>query len=73
MKKHSNGLAVAAMIYAFVCSPVGLIMSIIAKKRHPDDKKLADAAFIVSLVFIILFILLIAACELGELWLKSQP
>ncbi|MBR6695449.1 MAG: hypothetical protein IKL70_03445 [Oscillospiraceae bacterium] len=73
MKKHSNGLAVAAMIYAFVCSPVGLIMSIIAKKRHPDDKKLADAAFIISIVFIILFILLIAACELGELWLKSQP
>ena len=32
MKKRSNGLAVAAMIYAFVCSPVGLIMSIIAKK-----------------------------------------
>lgn len=73
MKKHSNGLAVAAMIYAFVCSPVGLIMSIIAKKRHPDDKKLADAAFIISIVFIILFILLIAACELGELWLESQP
>jgi amino acid permease len=72
MKKHSNGLAVAAMIYAFVCSPVGLIMSIIAKKRHPDDKKLADAAFIISIVFIILFILLIAACELGELWLESQ-
>ena len=73
MKKHSNGLAVAAMIYAFVCSPVGLIMSIIAKKRHPDDKKLADAAFIISIVFIILFVLLIVGCELGELWLKSQP
>ena len=72
MKKRSNGLAVAAMIYAFVCSPVGLIMSIIAKKRHPDDKKLADAAFIISIVFIILFILLIVGCELGELWLESQ-
>lgn len=72
MKKHSNGLSVAAMIYAFVFSPVGLIMGIIAKKKHPDDK-LADAAFIVSLVFIIIFVVLIAACELGELWLKSQP
>lgn len=73
MKKHSNGLAVAAMIYAFVCSPVGLIMSIIAKKRHPDDVTLANAAFIVSLVFIILFVLLIVGCNVGELWLKSQP
>ncbi len=73
MKKHSNGLAVAAMIYAFVCSPVGLIMSIIAKKRHPDDKTLADAAFIISLVFIILFVVLAIGCNVGELWLKSQP
>ena len=73
MKKHSNGLAVAAMIYAFVCSPVGLIMSIIAKKRHPDDKTLADAAFIISLVFIILFVVLAIGCNVGELWLESQP
>ena len=72
MKKHSNGLSVAAMIYAFVFSPVGLIMGIMAKKKHPDDR-LADAAFILSLVFIILFILLIVGCNLGELWLKSQP
>ncbi len=40
---------------------LGLIFSIVAKKKNPEDK-LAKAAFIISLIAIIIGILLLGGC-----------
>lgn len=51
MEKKTNGMSIAAIIFAFIMPIVGLILAIIAKKKDPDDK-LAKAAFIISIVII---------------------
>ena len=51
MEKKTNGMSIAAIIFAFIMPVVGLILAIIAKKKDPDDK-LAKAAFIISIVII---------------------
>ena len=51
MEKKTNGMSIAAIIFAFVMPVVGLILAIIAKKNDPDDK-LAKAAFIISIVIL---------------------
>ena len=48
MEKKTNGMSIAAIIFAFIMPIVGLILAIIAKKNDPDDK-LAKAAFIISI------------------------
>lgn len=51
MEKKTNGMSIAAIIFAFIMPVVGLILAIIAKKNDPDDK-LAKAAFIISIVIL---------------------
>ena len=51
MEKKTNGMSIAAIIFAFIMPIVGLILAIIAKKKDPDDK-LAKAAFIISIVIL---------------------
>ena len=51
MEKKTNGMSIAAIIFAFIMPVVGLILAIIAKKKDPDDK-LAKAAFIISIVIL---------------------
>lgn len=61
MEKKTNGMSIAAIIFAFIMPVVGLILAIIAKKNDSDDK-LAKAAFIISLVFIILGVVSTIGC-----------
>ena len=61
MEKKTNGMSIAAIIFAFIMPVVGLILGIIAKKKDPDDK-LAKAAFIISLVFIIIGVVSTIGC-----------
>ena len=51
MEKKTNGMSIAAIIFAFIMPVVGLILAIIAKKNDSDDK-LAKAAFIISIVIL---------------------
>lgn len=55
-EKPSNGLAIAALILAFLAAPVGLILSIIALAKHRPgtSKGLAIAALIVSILTIVI-------------------
>jgi len=52
----SQGLAIAALIFAFIIWPVGLILAIIARKNG-NTGGLAKAALIISIVFGVLGIL----------------
>ena len=61
MEKKTNGMSIAAIILAFIFPVVGLILAIIAKKKDADDK-LAKAAFIISLVFIIISVVSTIGC-----------
>lgn len=61
MEKKTNGMSIAAIIFAFLMPVVGLILAIIAKKKDSEDK-LAKAAFIISLVFIILSVVTTIGC-----------
>ena len=63
MEKKTNGMSIAAIIFAFIMPVVGLILAIIAKKKDSDDK-LAKAAFIISLVFIILGVVSTIGCAI---------
>lgn len=63
MEKKTNGMSIAAIIFAFIMPVVGLILAIIAKKKDSDDK-LAKAAFIISLVFIILGVVSTVGCAI---------
>lgn len=49
---HST-TSILAIIFAFIFPVVGLILAIVAKKDNPEDS-LAKAAFIVSLVYLII-------------------
>lgn len=63
MEKKTNGMSIAAIIFAFIMPVVGLILAIIAKKNDSDDK-LAKAAFIISLVFIIIGVVSTVGCAI---------
>lgn len=52
---NTNWKSIVAIIGAFVFPVVGLIFGIIAKKENPDDK-LAKVAFILSLIFLIIYV-----------------
>jgi hypothetical protein len=61
-----SGWAIAAMIFAFIAPLIGLILAIVALvviKDNPSKKGkgLAIAALIISIVFMVLFLLVIAA------------
>ncbi len=53
MEKKTNGMSIAAIIFAFLMPVVGLILAIIAKKKNSEDT-LAKVAFVISLIFVIL-------------------
>ena len=53
MEKKTNGMSIAAIIFAFLMPAVGLILAIIAKKKDSNDT-LAKVAFVLSLIFTIL-------------------
>ncbi|MBR6695448.1 MAG: hypothetical protein IKL70_03440 [Oscillospiraceae bacterium] len=61
MEKKTNGMSIAAIIFAFLFPVAGLILAIIAKKKDSEDK-LAKAAFIISLIFTILSVVIIIGC-----------
>jgi hypothetical protein len=60
----TNGFAIASLICAFLCSPLGVIFGFIAKsqikQRGQAGDGLATAGIVVSIVFIVLGILLFA-------------
>ena len=53
MEKKTNGMSIAAIIFAFLMPVVGLILAIIAKKKNSNDT-LAKVPFVLSLIFTIL-------------------
>ncbi len=53
MEKKTNGMSIAAIIFAFLMPVVGLILAIIAKKKNGEDT-LTKVAFVLSLIFTIL-------------------
>ena len=53
MEKKTSGMAIAAIIFAFLFPVVGLILAIIAKKKNGEDT-LTKVAFVLSLIFTIL-------------------
>jgi hypothetical protein len=55
--KEENILSILALVFAFIFPVVGLILAIIAKKK--EGTQLAQIAFILSLVFLILGVLFI--------------
>jgi peptidyl-prolyl cis-trans isomerase B (cyclophilin B) len=64
MSTGTNGLAIASLVCAFLCSPLGLIFGLIAKSqiksRGGGGDGLATAGIILSVVFLILGIILSA-------------
>ena len=50
---------------------LGLIFSIVAKKKNPEDK-LAKAAFIISLIAVIIGVLLLGSCAVCNLLALSE-
>jgi peptidyl-prolyl cis-trans isomerase B (cyclophilin B) len=64
MAQGTNGLAIASLICAFLCSPLGLIFGFIAKSqirsRGGGGDGLATAGIILSAIFLVLGIILAA-------------
>jgi len=61
--RPTNGMAIAAIICTFVCSPAGLVLGIIAKNQIKETgdggEGLASAAIIVSSIFLALSIIFV--------------
>jgi peptidyl-prolyl cis-trans isomerase B (cyclophilin B) len=64
MSQGTNGLAIASLIFAFLCWPLGLIFGFVAKsqirKRGGGGDGLATAGIIISLLALVLLIVLSA-------------
>lgn len=60
----TNGLAIGALVAAFFCSPVGIVLGLVAKgqikKTGQAGNGLATAAIVVGIVSIVLGVLLYA-------------
>jgi peptidyl-prolyl cis-trans isomerase B (cyclophilin B) len=64
MSAGTNGMAIASLVCAFLCSPLGLVFGLVAKSqiksRGGGGDGLATAGIILSVVFLILGIILTA-------------
>lgn len=57
----TNWKSIVAIIGAFICPVIGLVFAILAKKEDPNDG-LAKLAFILSLIFVILYVVIVIGC-----------
>jgi peptidyl-prolyl cis-trans isomerase B (cyclophilin B) len=64
MSQGTNGLAIASLIFAFLCWPLGLIFGLVAKsqirRRGGGGDGLATAGIVISLLALVLLIILSA-------------
>ena len=69
-QQGTNGLAIASLITAFFCGPLGLIFGFIAlsqiKSRGQQGRGLAIAGIIIAIVGMVLGVILIAARSLSN-------
>jgi hypothetical protein len=60
----TNGFAIASLVCAFLCTPLGLIFGLIAKSQIRQTGQggdgLATAGIVISVVFIVLWFILVA-------------
>ncbi|MFP5218210.1 MAG: DUF4190 domain-containing protein [Actinomycetes bacterium] len=68
-KQGTNGLAIASLVTAFLCSPVGIVLGFVAKsqikKTGQSGDGLATAGIAISIAFIVLNLLLISSGSLS--------
>jgi hypothetical protein len=64
MSRGTNGLAIASLIFAFLCSPIGLVFGFVAKSQIKNTGQggdgLATAGIVLSIIFLVLGIILTA-------------
>jgi Domain of unknown function (DUF4190) len=65
VQRGTNGFAIASLVCAFLCSPLGVIFGFIAKSQIKQSGEggdgLATAGIVLSIAFIVLGIILVAA------------
>ena len=63
VEKKTNVMAILGLIFAFVCSPLGLVFSIIAKnqikKTGENGSGLATAGLVISIIGIVVWVIFI--------------
>lgn len=63
-KQGTNGMAIASLVTAFLCSPVGIVLGLVAKNQIKQTGQsgsgLATAGIVLGVVFIVLNVLLLA-------------
>lgn len=63
-KSGTNGMAIASLVTAFLCSPVGIVLGFVAKNQIKQTGQggngLATAGIVLGVVFILLNVLLLA-------------
>ena len=68
-KSGTNGLAIASLVTAFLCSPIGIILGFVAKnqikKTGQSGNGLATAGIVVGIALIVINILLISSGALN--------
>jgi hypothetical protein len=65
VQRGTNGFAIASLICAFFCSPLGIIFGFVAKSQikqtHEGGDGLATAGIVLSIAFIVITIIVFAA------------
>ncbi|ONI86093.1 hypothetical protein ALI22I_25530 [Saccharothrix sp. ALI-22-I] len=74
--KRTNGMAVAALITAFLFSPVGIVLGIVARKQirqtGEDGWGMATAGLIIGAVFTVLGLLAFVLWVVLIVWLYRE-
>ncbi|WP_051772574.1 DUF4190 domain-containing protein [Saccharothrix sp. NRRL B-16314] len=74
--RRTNSLAIAALITAVLCAPVGIVLGVVARKQirqtGEDGWGLATAGLVVGVVFTVLWVLAFVLWVVLAVWLYRE-